>query len=183
MGATGFYIDCHRMTVPENILLQKSTEWVYLPSVKSCTRWLYREFIWHKGLPGLHNNSQTAAGCCRLWPTLTAGLTSTGWYLLQGIIYCLRQLWNRMPDWLRLKVLCIIGYESAPIHQCRFPGLAISRAKALIYFLYKIYGSTFIKQHTETVMVWNYRKAGCSLRIKFYSVIYYHFWHTVVSYW
>jgi len=22
----GFYIDCHRMTVPENILLQKSTD-------------------------------------------------------------------------------------------------------------------------------------------------------------
>ena len=25
MGHVGFYIDCHRMTVPENILLQKST--------------------------------------------------------------------------------------------------------------------------------------------------------------
>ena len=24
-GYAGFYIDCHRMTVPENILLQKST--------------------------------------------------------------------------------------------------------------------------------------------------------------
>ena len=24
-GHSGFYIDCHRMTVPENILLQKST--------------------------------------------------------------------------------------------------------------------------------------------------------------
>jgi len=24
-GHAGFYIDCHRMTVPENILLQKST--------------------------------------------------------------------------------------------------------------------------------------------------------------
>jgi len=24
-GHGGFYIDCHRMTVPENILLQKST--------------------------------------------------------------------------------------------------------------------------------------------------------------
>jgi len=23
----GFYIDCHRMTVPENILLQKSTDY------------------------------------------------------------------------------------------------------------------------------------------------------------
>jgi len=25
-GHAGFYIDCHRMTVPENILLQKSTD-------------------------------------------------------------------------------------------------------------------------------------------------------------
>ena len=25
LGHAGFYIDCHRMTVPENILLQKST--------------------------------------------------------------------------------------------------------------------------------------------------------------
>jgi len=25
-GHAGFYIDCHRMTVPENILLQKNTE-------------------------------------------------------------------------------------------------------------------------------------------------------------
>jgi len=26
-GHAGFYIDCHGMTVPENILLQKSTDW------------------------------------------------------------------------------------------------------------------------------------------------------------
>ena len=26
-GHAGFYIDCHRMTVPENILLQKSTDY------------------------------------------------------------------------------------------------------------------------------------------------------------
>jgi len=29
-GHAGFYIDCHRMTVPENILLQKSTVYFYL---------------------------------------------------------------------------------------------------------------------------------------------------------
>jgi len=28
-GHAGFYIDCHRMTVPENILLQKSTDCFY----------------------------------------------------------------------------------------------------------------------------------------------------------
>ena len=49
----------------------------------------------------------------------------------------------------------LIGSESVPIQlaQCWFPGLAISSAKILIYFLSKIYGSNFIKQHTETVMV------------------------------
>ena len=35
----------------------------------------------------------------------------------------------------------------------RFPGLAIFTAKILIYFSNKIYGSNFIKQHSETVMV------------------------------
>ena len=28
-GHAGFYIDCHRMTVPENILVQKSTAYMY----------------------------------------------------------------------------------------------------------------------------------------------------------
>ena len=32
-GHAGFYIDCHRMTVPENILLQKSTGWTQPSSV------------------------------------------------------------------------------------------------------------------------------------------------------
>jgi len=48
-----------------------------------------------------------------------------------------------------------IGNESVPLQlaQCRFPGLAISNAEILIYFSNKIYGSNFIKQHLETVMV------------------------------
>ena len=29
-GHSGFYIDCHRMTVPENILLQKSTACIHV---------------------------------------------------------------------------------------------------------------------------------------------------------
>jgi len=47
------------------------------------------------------------------------------------------------------------GNKSAPtqLAQCRFPGLAISNAKILIYFSSKIYGSNFIKQELETVMV------------------------------
>ena len=51
--------------------------------------------------------------------------------------------------------------------QCWFPGLATSSAKKLIYFSTKIYGSNFIKQHSETVMVWNHQNADCSLRKKF----------------
>ena len=49
-----------------------------------------------------------------------------------------------------------IGNESVPIQlaQCRFPRHAmISSAKTLIYFSNKIYGSNFIKQHSETVVV------------------------------
>ena len=35
------------------------------------------------------------------------------------------------------------------------------------YFSYKIYGSSFIKQHSETIMVWNFQNADCSLKNKF----------------
>jgi len=34
-------------------------------------------------------------------------------------------------------------------------------------FLNKIYGSNFIKQHMETVIVWNYQNADCSFKKKF----------------
>jgi len=50
--------------------------------------------------------------------------------------------------------------------QCRFPGLAISNAKTLIFFSNKIYRNDFIKQPSETVMVGNYQDADCSLRKK-----------------
>ena len=66
-----------------------------------------------------------------------------------------------------------IGDESAPIQlaQCRFPGLAIPNDKILIYFFQIKYtdcdGRNFIKQHSETVMVWNYQNSDCSLRKKF----------------
>ena len=70
---------------------------------------------------------------------------------------------GKLSDSLRL-----IGNESVPIQlaQFRFPGLAIFSAKILIYFSNKIYGNNFIKQHSETVMVWNYQNADCSLRKK-----------------
>jgi len=37
--------------------------------------------------------------------------------------------------------------------QCWFPGLAISNAKISVYFSNKKYGSNFIKQLSETVLV------------------------------
>ena len=64
--------------------------------------------------------------------------------------------------------LSAIRNESVPIQlaQCQFPGRAICKAKILTYFSNKIHGSNFIKQHTETVTVWNYQNADCSLRKK-----------------
>jgi len=86
--------------------------------------------------------------------------------------------------WLLVNFSQTVANESAPIQlaQCRFPGLAISNAKILIYFSNKIYGSNFIKPHSETVMVWNYQNADCSLRRKFYCVIYCNFRHIFVPY-
>jgi len=49
--------------------------------------------------------------------------------------------------------------------------LAISSAKILIYFSNKIYVSKFIKQHSETGIVWYYQNADCSLRKKVHRVI------------
>jgi len=62
-----------------------------------------------------------------------------------------------------------IRNESVPIQltQCRFPGLAISSAKIWIYLSDNIYENNFIKQHSGTVMVWNYQNADCSLRKRF----------------
>jgi len=54
-------------------------------------------------------------------------------------------------------------------------GLAISNAK--IYFSNKMYGSNFIKQHSESVPVRSYQNADCSLRKK---ISLWHFRHTFV---
>ena len=63
-----------------------------------------------------------------------------------------------------------IRKESVPIQltQCWFPGLAISNAKILIYFLNKnkIYRSNCIKQHSETVTVRKSQNVDCSLEKK-----------------
>ena len=63
------------------------------------------------------------------------------------------------------------GMKCVPLAQCWFPGLAVSSAKIEIYFSDKIYGSNFIKQHLEIVMVWNYQNADCSCKKSIYCVI------------
>jgi len=77
---------------------------------------------------------------------------------------------ERAPKLYVSVFICLlrIGHKSAPIQlaQCWFPGLAISSAKIFVYFSNKIYGSDFVEQHTETVMVWNYENADCCLRKK-----------------
>ena len=81
-------------------------------------------------------------------------------------------------------LIMVTGNESVLIQlaQCRFPRLAISNSEILVYFSNKMYRSNFIKQHSETVVVWNYQNADCSLRKKCYCVIYYNFRHTFIPY-
>ena len=63
-----------------------------------------------------------------------------------------------------------IGNESVPIQlaQCWFSVMAIHSAKILMYFSNKIYGSNLIKQHSETIMVYNQRNLRVAvLKYKF----------------
>ena len=78
----------------------------------------------------------------------------------------LRQLGAARDD---TSIRILIGKESVPIQlaQCWFHGLAVSDAKkSILCFLNKIYGSKFIIQHSETVMVSNYQNVDCSLKNK-----------------
>ena len=56
--------------------------------------------------------------------------------------------------------VCRCNWHSAGSLGWPFPMLKYK----YIYFWNKIYGSNFIKQHSETVVVWNYQNADCSLR-------------------
>ena len=62
---------------------------------------------------------------------------------------------EKRPINLFLLYFDIIWNEIVPLQlaQCRFPLLAISNAKILMYFSNRIYGSNFIRQHSETDMV------------------------------
>ena len=75
-----------------------------------------------------------------------------------------RSVW-RASDSSRRELTGEIRNESAPIQpaHCRFHGQAFSNAEILAY---KIYGSNFIKQHSETVMVSNYQNANCRFKKK-----------------
>ena len=55
--------------------------------------------------------------------------------------------------------------------QCRLHGLAIFNIKTMNIFSDKIYGSNFIKQHSETVMIWNYQNADCTFAKNFFCVM------------
>ena len=49
--------------------------------------------------------------------------------------------------------------------------ITLIAGKNIDYYTNKIYGSNFTKQHSETVMVWNYQNAGGSLRKNIASFI------------
>jgi len=118
-----------------------------------------------------------------LWPRFFGPLCTTEPTSLINLYFVYLLI---IPIILELKTIrtLTIGNESAPIQlaQCRFPGMAIFNDKILIYFSNKIYGSNVIKDHLETVMVWNYQNADCNLRQKNYCVTCYNFRHTFVPY-
>jgi len=82
-------------------------------------------------------------------------------------------------------VRCLLQ-RSAPIQlaQCRFHAWqAISNAKILIlFFKWNIRKQFYQTALSETVMVWNYQNADCSLKRKFYLYIFFNFRQTFVPY-
>jgi len=118
----------------------------------------------------------TAARCSCIKRPFSIWYSSSALYSMQQRPAYSNETTTRQPRslgvlerWpMRLRSLPVRN-ESAPIQlaQSRCLGLAICNAKILIYFSHKIHGSNFIKQHSETVMVWHYQNADCSLRKKF----------------
>jgi len=64
--------------------------------------------------------------------------------------------------------------------QCRFPGLAISNAKILIYFSNK-YTEEILSKSTWNLLRSENTNADLQFRKKI-IVIYYNFWHTFIPY-
>jgi len=58
--------------------------------------------------------------------------------------------------------VCRYNWHNASTMGWPFPML-----KYKYIFSNKIYGSNFIKHHSETVMVWNYQTADCSFKDKY----------------
>ena len=58
-------------------------------------------------------------------------------------------------------IVCRYNWHSAGSRGWSFPN---SNAKIKIYFSNKKYGSNFIKQHSQTVMVWNYQNDDCCFK-------------------
>ena len=58
----------------------------------------------------------------------------------------------------------LVGQQwGAKVRRYSWHSLAISSAEMSIYFSDKMYGSNFIKQNSETLIVWNYQNDDCSL--------------------
>jgi len=76
----------------------------------------------------------------------------------------------------------LIGNESVPIQlsQCRFLGLAISKAEILIYFQIK-YTEPILSNSTRKLLWFEIAKMMVAVYEKNYCVVYYNFRHTFVA--
>jgi len=96
----------------------------------------------------------------------------------ESIGWCRRSTLSAFPPFYSFYQLgtevCRYNWHSAGSLGWPFPMLKYKRT-----FL-KIYGSNFIKQHSETVVVWNYQNADCSLKNKCIVSFIVTFRHTLV---
>ena len=81
----------------------------------------------------------------------------TASFALKTTFCCVLSMSNIFNWWHDIVNACQQCDDTIELAQCRFHGTAISSAKMLIHFSNKIYRRTFIKKHSETVMVWNYQ--------------------------
>ena len=78
-----------------------------------------------------------------------------------------RQVWGRFRQQTPLRRLGWQLGRVAPWSPARNSAHCQSVNREICFSI-KTYGSNFIKQHSETVMVWNYQNADCSLRKKLF---------------
>ena len=146
--------------------------------------WLAAVVLSHCDVPFIfdllyYTGRLSAVSGCHRWTCLCGGLGALAEIAGAGATGPTVKISN---FWQSKMAAGAIGNESAPIQlaQCRFPGLAISNAKILIYVSDKIHGSNFCQTPLGNCYGLKLPKCWLQFKTKFHCVIYYNFRHTFV---